>query len=63
MKIYFLLLGDAITKVNATTLNKKQPVAINSEAKRTPTVDGEAGSDHESEGQWVTQSNKQVCFL
>lgn len=55
-KIYFLFIG------NATTLNKKQPAAIRSEVKRTPTVEGEGDSDQEDEGQWVTQSNKQVCL-
>jgi len=52
--------SDTVTKVTPTNLNKKQPVAVNSEAKRTPTVDGDAGSDQEDDGQWVTQSSKQV---
>ncbi|CAF3627632.1 unnamed protein product [Rotaria sp. Silwood1] len=52
--------GDATNKVNATTSNKKQPVVVNSEVvKRTP-VDDAVDSDHEDEGQWLTQSNKQV---
>jgi hypothetical protein len=59
---FFFSIDDAVTKVNDTNLNKKQPAVVNSEAKRTPTVDGETGSDQEDEGQWVTQSSKQVCL-
>ena len=54
-------IGDTVTKVTSTNLNKKQPAAVNSEAKRTPTADGDAGSDQEDDGQWVTQGSKQVC--
>ncbi|CAF3803819.1 unnamed protein product, partial [Adineta steineri] len=53
--------GDASNKVNATiSSNKKQPAPINSEVKHTSNVDGEGSSDQEDEGQWVTQSAKQV---
>jgi hypothetical protein len=60
--MYLLFTADAATKVNATASNKKQPVPVNAEVKRTPAADDEAGSDHENEGQWVTLGNKQVCL-
>jgi len=56
-----LRIGDVVNKVNATHSTKKQPAAVNSEAKSTPTIDGDGGSDQEDEGQWVKQSSKQVC--
>ena len=56
LKIFFLFIGDA------TTSNKKQPVAVHSESKSKRTVDGEANIDQEDDGQWLTQSTKQVCL-
>ncbi|CAF0898115.1 unnamed protein product [Rotaria sordida] len=52
--------GDGNTKVNAGNLKKNESVAVNTETKRNLTVDGEAGTDQEDEGQWLTQGSKQV---
>ncbi|CAF2451531.1 unnamed protein product [Rotaria sp. Silwood2] len=53
-------------KTNATPTSANTTVASNKQkpsgkqSKRNLTVDGEAGSDQEDEGQWLTQSSKQV---
>ncbi|CAF2071341.1 unnamed protein product [Rotaria magnacalcarata] len=50
--------GDTM---NTTTTNKKQqPVVVMPDVDKRTLVDVPADSDHEDEGQWVTQGNKQI---
>lgn len=52
-----MFLDDAINK---TASAKKQPVDVSPEIVKTSSVDDIIDGDHGDEGQWLTQSNKQI---
>ena len=61
-RIDLFFAGDVGAAKQVANTNKKQSVVADTDVKIMPVMDGDAGSDRDDEGQWVTQSNKQVSL-